>query len=145
MPSATYRHTVTIDAAPEQVWDGLQEPDIWSSLGPVQNVWDPVVNDGVLDGFRWSTEIGGVVYNGTGRATVQERPDEYELVLDTSEMSGTITVVLSPANPGGTDATVTVELRSKGLLSSMFFPLVSRAVGDGLADQVQGMAARLEG
>lgn len=143
MPSSTYRHAIAIDASPEQVWDGLQQPDVWSSIGPVQKVWDPIVADGVLDGFQWSTDIGGVVYEGTGTATVQERPDRYELVLDTSEMAGTIAVELSPANPGGTNAAVTVELRSKGLLSSMFFPLVSRAVSDGLPEQVEQMAAQL--
>lgn len=143
MPSSTYRHTITIDVEPELAWDGLQQPDIWSSIGPVQKVWDPVVEDGVLEGFQWSTDIGGVVYEGTGTATVRERPERYELVLDTSEVAGTITVDLSPANPGGTDARVTVELRSKGLLSSMFFPIVSRAVGDGLAEQVDAMAAKL--
>jgi carbon monoxide dehydrogenase subunit G len=143
MPSATYHQTIAIDADPEHVWDGLQNPDVWSSIGPVQKIWDPVVEDGVLDGFQWSTDIGGIVYDGTGKATVQERPDRYQLVLDTSEMAGTITVDLSPGNPGGTDVDVTVELRSKGLLSSMVFPLVSRAVGDGLADQIEDMAAQL--
>jgi carbon monoxide dehydrogenase subunit G len=143
MPSATYQHTISVDAAPPEVWDGLQEPEIWSKLGPVQKLWDPVVEGGVLEGFRWSTNIGGVVYEGTGTTTVKDRPGRFQLVLDTSEMAGTITVDLSEGNPGGTSATVTVELRSKGLLSSVFFPVVSRAIGDGLPEQVEGMAAQL--
>jgi carbon monoxide dehydrogenase subunit G len=143
MPSATYREDATIDADPERVWDGLQSAEVWSSLGPVQKVWDPIVEGGVLSGFKWSTEIGGVDYEGTGTATERRRPDRYQLVLDTSEMAGTITVDLAPANPGGTHASVTVELRSKGLLSTVFFPVVSRAVGDGLEQQVEEMAARL--
>jgi carbon monoxide dehydrogenase subunit G len=143
MPSATFHHTATIDAPKEDVWDGLQDPDIWSAIGPVQKVWDPVVEDGVLMGFQWSTDIGGVVYEGTGTATVQERPDRYELVLDTSEMAGAITIELTDGDPRGTIVDVGLELRSKGLLSSMFFPLVSRAVGDGLPDQVDDLAAQL--
>lgn len=125
------------------MWDGLQQADVWSSIGPVQRVWDPIVEDGVLNGFSWSTDIGGVVYEGTGTATEQRRPDRYQLVLEASEMGGTITVDLSPANPGGTHASVTVEVRSKGLLSGMFFPLVSRAVGGGLEQQVEELAAQL--
>lgn len=143
MPSSIFERTITIDARPEQVWDGLQDPVIWSSLGPVQKLWDPVVEDRVLTGFQWSTEIGGSTYEGTGTATVRNRPDRYQLVLDTSEMAGTITVDLSFGNPDNTVADVTVELRSKGFLSSMFFPVVSRAVSDGLPEQVDGMAEQL--
>ena len=100
MPSATFTETVTIDADPANVWDQLQEPDVWASLGPVQKVWDPIIEDGVLTGFTWSTDIGGKVYEGTGKVISHQRPDRYELMLDTSEMSGTITANLSPANPG---------------------------------------------
>ena len=142
-PSATFQHNITIDAPPDEVWDRLQDPHVWNSIGPVQNLWDPVVEDGVLTGFRWSTDIGGVVYKGTGTATVRERPDAYQLVLDTTEMAGTITVELSQGNPGGTIVDVALELRSKGLLSSMFFPVLSRAIGDGFTDQVDDMAAQL--
>jgi carbon monoxide dehydrogenase subunit G len=145
MPSATFQHTTSIDAAPETVWDGLQNPTVWESIGPVQKVWDPVIADGILTGFQWSTDIGGVVYKGTGTATVQDRPDQYELVLDTSEMAGTITVDLAPGNPGGTVVEVTLELASKGLLSSMFFPMLKRAIGDGFPDQVEEMASQLRG
>ena len=60
-------------------------------------------------------------------------------------MVGTITVDLSDGNPGGTIVDVSIELRSKGLLSSMFFPLVSKAIGDGLPDQVKDMAVQLGG
>ena len=145
MLSATFQHTVTIDAPPNQVWDGLQDPDVWNSLGPVQKVWDPVTHDGVLTGFKWSTDIGGAVYEGTGTATVQDRPDRYQLLLDTSEITGTISVDLVDDRRGGTSVDVTVELRAKGLLSSMFFPVVSRAVGNGLPEQVMDMAVQLSG
>lgn len=143
MPSATFQHTTTIDASKEEVWDGLQNPDVWSAIGPVQEVWDPVVEDGVLTEFQWSTDLGGVIYNGTGTSTLRERPDRYELVLDTSEMSGSIGIDLSDANPGSTTVDVGLELRSKGLLSSMFFPIVTRAIGDGLPQQVEDLAAKL--
>ena len=102
MPAATFHHEITVDGPQEHVWDGLQDPAVWNSIGPVQNLWDPVIEDGVLTGFQWSTDIGGVVYKGTGKSVIQERPHRYQLILDTSEMAGTITVDLSPANPGGT-------------------------------------------
>ncbi len=145
MPGATFHHTITVDAPPDAVWDQLQTPEIWRSLGPVQEVWDPVHDDGVLTGFSWSTELGGVTYEGTGTALNAERPDRYRLELDTSEMAGTIGVDLTAADGRGTNVDVTVELRSKGLLSSMFFPIVARAIGDGLPEQVEAMAKSLSG
>ena len=143
MPSATFTETVTIDADPANVWDQLQEPDVWASLGPVQKVWDPIFDEGVLTGFTWSTDIGGKTYEGTGTAVSHQRPDRYELLLDTSEMSGTITADLTAANPGGTEAIVAIELKSKGLLSSMFFPAIKNAIGNGFPEQVSDMGARL--
>lgn len=143
MPSATFSEAVTIDADPASVWDQLQQPGTWESLGPVQKVWDPVIDSGVLTAFKWSTNIGGKVYEGTGEMLDHERPNAYRIVLDTSEMAGTIAVDLSLANPGGTEAVVEIELRSKGLLSSMFFPAIRNAIGSGFPDQVAGMGAKI--
>jgi len=143
MPSATFTENVAIPATPEEVWDRLQAPDIWAAVGPVQDVWDPTIEDGVLQKFQWSTNIGGKVYKGEGTATAHDRPDHYRLLLDTSEMSGEINVDLSAGNPGGTNAVVAIELRSKGLLSSMFFPAIKNAVGSGFPDQVTAMGAKL--
>lgn len=143
MPSATFSESVAINVDPPKVWDQLQEPEVWASLGPVQKVWDPIAEDGVLTGFTWSTDIGGKVYEGTGKVLGHHRPDRYQLLLDTSEMAGTITVELSPGNPGGTDAVVEIEIRSKGLLSSMFFPAIRNAIGSGFPQQVSDMGARL--
>jgi carbon monoxide dehydrogenase subunit G len=145
MPSATFHESIAVNAPPDAVWDKLQEPSIWQSIGPVQNLWDPTFDDGVLTGFQWSTDVGGVVYNGTGTAVIRDRPSHYELVLDTSEVAGTIAVALTENDNGSaTGIDVTLELRSKGLLSSMFFPMVSRAIGDGFPDQVQDLAVRID-
>ena len=51
--------------------------------------------------------------------------------------------MISPGNPGGTDAVVAIEIRSKGLLSSMFFPAIKNAIGSGFPDQVSDMGVRL--
>lgn len=143
MPSATFAESVEIDATPSDVWDRLQESDTWASIGPVQSVWDPVVDNGTLTTFKWSTDIGGKTYEGVGTALDHDRPSRYRLVLDTSEMSGTINVDLTDGNPGGTVAVVSMELRSKGMLSSMFFPAIKKAIGSGFPDQITDMGLRL--
>lgn len=143
MPSATFTESVAIGASPTSVWDRLQDPSTWASVGPVQRVWAPVIEDGMLTDFKWSTDIGGKTYDGTGTAIEHDRPTHYRLILDTSEMAGTITVDLSNGNPEGTVANVSMELRSKGMLSSMFFPAIKNAIGSGFPDQVVDMGRRL--
>ncbi len=143
MPSATFTETVAIDAAPNDVWDRLQNPSIWESVGPVQKVWDPNIDNGVLLSFKWSTDIGGKVYEGVGTALEHQRPARYVLDLDAGEMAGKVTSVLSSGNPGGTEAEVSIELRSKGMLSSLFFPAIKNAVGSGFPEQVTDMGAQL--
>ena len=101
------------------------------------------MEDGVLLTFKWSTDIGGKVYEGVGTALEHDRPDRYVLDLDAGEMAGKISTDLSAGNPGGTDVVVSIELRSKGMLSSLFFPAIKRAVGSGFPDQVAGMASQL--
>jgi carbon monoxide dehydrogenase subunit G len=143
MPSATFSESTEIDATPEEVWDRLQAPIIWESVGPVENVWDPTTEDGVLRTFKWSTNIGGKVYEGVGTALEHDRPSRYVIDLDAGEMAGKVAVNLSQGNPGGTDAEVSIELRSKGMLSSLFFPAIKNAVGSGFPEQVADMGAQL--
>jgi len=49
---------------------------------------------------------------------------------------------LAPAE-GGTAITVTLEVRSAGLLSSMFFPVIATAIGNGLPKSVEEFAVGL--
>jgi hypothetical protein len=66
------------------------------------------------------------------------------VTIDTSEVLGTITVELSPSNPGGTGMTASLKMQPKGLLSIVVFPIISKAVGSGFAEQIDAIAARME-
>lgn len=143
MPSATFSHSVHVDRPRAEIWDELQNPDIWAAVGPVQKVWDPTIRDGVLLGFKWSTNIGGKDYKGVGKALQHDRPDRYILDLDAGEMAGKVDAILADSNPGGTDIDVSIELRSQGMLSSLFFPAIKSAIGGGFPDQVDDLAAKL--
>jgi uncharacterized membrane-anchored protein len=60
MPSATFSHSVDVDATPEQAWAALQDPQTWSKIGPVSDVTNPSYHDdGTLAGFDWVADIGG--------------------------------------------------------------------------------------
>ena len=51
---------------------------------------------------------------------------------------------LGPSNPGGTDMTASLKMQPKGLLSAIVFPIISKAVGGGFAEQIDAIAARME-
>jgi hypothetical protein len=65
------------------------------------------------------------------------------LDLDAREVAGTLEAHLAPNGNGTTIVTVTLEVVSRGTLSTLFFPVVSEAVARGLPSQVDEFAASL--
>lgn len=138
MPSASYSHTASVDAAPEVVWARLQEADAWAQIGPINRVWDATHrDDGALASFRWSTHAAGRDWSGIATTIESEAPETMVVDLDTSEVKGAIAVRL-----GDGSIRVDMTLRSVGLLATMFFGVVSNAVGGGLAGHVDEFASR---
>ena len=69
-------------------------------------------------------------------------PSSIVIYISTSEVTGRITTLLSETE-GGVAVSVTVALRSRGFLSTLFFPVISQAMTSGLPKQVDGFAAQL--
>jgi carbon monoxide dehydrogenase subunit G len=143
VPSETFTHTALTPASPGDVWEALDEPKTWAAIGGVDRVFDPNIDgEGRLRGFSFETVAGGMRY--VGIAVPHERL-EGELMawkVRNSEVHGVTTVSLSPAE-GGTEITVALEVNSAGLLSTMVFPLIARAIGSGLPQAVNEFAADL--
>ena len=59
--------------------------------------------------------------------------------IETSELRGITRVVLDDAG-GGTQITVSLEVESIGMLSSLFFPVIAAAIGNGLPRAVEKFA-----
>lgn len=81
--------------------------------------------------------------NGTATTVEAVEPERMRLSIDSPEIAGAITTLLDPAEELRTLVTVAVELRAKGLLAQMFYPIVAQAVRSGLAGQVQAFASKL--
>ena len=137
MPSASYTHTVSVEADQGVVWARLQEAEAWQQIGPINDVWDAAHgNDGRLLAFRWSTHAAGREWTGTAVTIESEAPETMVVELDTSEVAGGIAVRL-----GVGSIRVDMTLRSVGLLATMFFGVVSDAVSNGLAGHVEDFAS----
>lgn len=143
MPSQTFTHEATTNAPIDEVWAALDRPQTWEAFGGVDRVYDPVVDaEGRLQGFSFNTRAGGSTYNGT--ATPHERIEGRKMAwhVENSEVRGITSVELEP-DDAGTRIAVRLEVQSAGLLSSMFFPVIVGAIGNGLPQAVDEFAAGL--
>lgn len=143
MPSQTFTHEATTSAPVDEVWAALDRPETWEAVGGVDRVYDPVVDaDGRLQGFSFDTRAGGKAYRGT--ATPHERVEGRKMAwhVKNPEVYGVTSVELEPGG-AGTRIAVRLEVESAGLLSSMFFPIIAGAIGNGLPRAVDEFAAEL--
>lgn len=144
MPSQTFTHEATTSASIDEVWAALDRPQTWEAVGGVDRVYDPVVDaDGRLQGFSFDTRAGGSTYSGT--ATPHERIEGRKMAwqVTNSEVYGVTSVALEPGDDG-TRIAVRLEVQSAGLMSSMFFPIIAGAIGNGLPKAVDEFAAGLD-
>jgi hypothetical protein len=143
MPSATFSHTVTVDASPSEAWAVLQDPDTWAKIGPVSDVSNPIyLPDGTLSSFDWVADVGGKKYAGKAVGGPYDLDQRFTMTLDTSEIAGDVVATIASANPS-TDVTVEITFRTKGMLSAMFFPAIKGALASGFPQQVEDITAGL--
>ena len=141
MPEATFSHTVDSGATPEAAWKALQNPDTWSSIGPVSSVSNPTfTDDGRLTGFEWVADVGGKGYRGTAKAGPFVPMQRFTMTLDTSEIAGDVVATITEGNPS-TSVTVEITFRTKGMLSAMFFPAIKTALASGFPKQVEDLVS----
>lgn len=141
MPSATFTHSVTTSASTDNAWQALQKPDTWANIGPVSSVSDPVyADDRTLIAFSWIADIGGKKYPGTAETTSYDRPHRFELTMDTSEISGNIVATIEAVD-ADSNITVAITFRTKGMLSTMFFPAIKQALRSGFPQQIEDLVA----
>lgn len=143
MPRATFTHQASAAADAATVWASLQDAETWN-IGPVENITDSELDDaGQLLSFRWSTTVASKRYPGTAQVTSAEPLQRMVLNLDAREVAGSLETQLEPNGDGTTIITVTLEVVSRGTLSTLFFPVVSEAIAKGLPMQVEQFAETL--
>jgi hypothetical protein len=143
VPSQTVTHTAVADVASDAVWASLDRPATWEAIGGVDRVFDPVIDPaGRLQGFSFDTVAGGRRYVGVATPHRREESRLMSWHIQNSEVRGITTVELEPRHDG-TSVSVTLEVESRGLLSSMFFPIIASAIGNGLPAAVDEVAQGL--
>lgn len=141
MPKETFSHTAVTRAKRTAVWKALDEPETWEGIGGVDKVIAPVVDkDGRLRGFSFETAVAGKVYLGKATPKAREESRLMAWNIENSEVRG-FTAVRLTDDGDGTRVEVTLEVEGVGMFSSMFFPVIARAIGSGLPETVDAFAA----
>lgn len=139
MPAESFTHITVTDASTDQVHAALERADTWKGIGPIDSVWDATHADGRLTGFSWSARAAGKSWEGT--ATRLDSPNvAFDLVA--SEVEGDIHVN-TEEGAVGTQISVTLEARSRGILAGMFWGVIADALRQGFPSQVEEFAAGL--
>lgn len=129
----------------DEVWAALDQPETWEAIGGVDRIVDPKFDDaGRLVGFSFETVAVGRRYLGV--ATPRSRIEGETMAWDiqNSEVRGRTSVDIDGKGEQ-TLISVTVQVESVGVLSSMFFPVIATAIGRGLPRSVEAFAADLAG
>ena len=128
MPSASFSHAVHLSRTASEVWARLQDATTWSQIGPVDSVWEQThAADGTLESFRWSAHVGPTKYKGSAEVALAEAPHHMKLLLDSSELRGSLIADIDDGDP--TRLAVRLEVESKGAIAAMFFPLIAETIG----------------
>ena len=142
MPSSRFAHHVVIDSDPEAVWEALQDAETWAMLGPVEEVSNATHDDGVLTSYRWAAKAGPRHIKGTAKTVEAVQPELMKLALDAGEVHGDLTAAVAEEDDG-TGLTVTLFIKANGMLSTIFWDVISGTIGGAMPDQIEAFAARM--
>lgn len=141
VPKDSFSHSAVAAAPVDQVWDALDQPETWEAIGGVDRVTEPVIDaDGRLRGFSFEVLAAGKMYVGKAVPLHRECRELIAWAVETREVRGSTTVELNQVE-SGTRITVNLELESRGLLATMFFPVIATTIGKGLPRSVEEFAA----
>ena len=144
MPKAQFDHQVSIAAPPPAVWYQMQQPETWAGLGPIERIWDPHWENGILCSFQWHAQAGPRKVDGVAN-TRQVLVEELMVIdLQGGGFNGLLTTELTLGAEDHTDAHVVLALATDDMLLSLVFGIVADAIKRGLPEQVEQLAARVE-
>ncbi len=143
MPGQTFAHSASTSKDVGSVWAELDKPATWEGIPGVDRVIEATVDErGRLQGFAFSSKVGGTAYRATASPAGREEGRMMAWAIDSSELEGKITVRLEP-NGDGTKVDVNLEADGAGILGSLMFPLIAAAIGSGFPSTVDRFVADL--
>lgn len=140
-----FSHSIRLAVSPEEAWPRLQHATTWSGIGGIDAVSEARHHpSGVLESFRFVVVAAGTRIRGTATTVEHVEYEMLELSINSTEITGGVTTQLSARDASGTKLRVMLEMRAKGFLAGMFYPVIAQTVARSLPTQVEKFGARLE-
>ena len=144
MPTNGFHHRIVIPVPRQRVWAELQDSETWKALVGLQEIFDVTHDErGHLRGYRWIAAAGPRHIEGVATVAKSREPTSMVLNVDAGEYTGEIDARLREAPRDSTAIAVAMLLEAHGVMASLFFPAVSKVVGDGLPRQLEVFGDRL--
>lgn len=143
MTIASFSHTASVRSNPTELWSRLQVATTWEAIDGVDEVTGADVIDGELKSFRFSAQVGSRHYPGQAVVVSSAPPRQMELTVDNPEISGLITVELSPMPDGQVDVGFSMTVSPKSFVSRLAFPMITGAIGSGYSRSVDRFVQKL--
>jgi len=140
VPRRTFQHAAIADAPAVTVWAALNDPKSWESVPGVDRILESVIDqEGQLQRFTFESIAAGKRFLGRASPAGRELEKMMAWDIETSEILGLVIVRLR-AIEDATRVDVSLRMDSVGVLSSVFFPVIASAIGDGFPKTVQDFA-----
>ena len=141
MPSQTFSHRALSTAPAHEVWAGMDDVETWKEIPGVDRIVASETDEsGHLESFTFEATIGGRAYRGQARRRDRVEGEHISWDIISPDISGAIAVDLESTD-AGTAITVALTLTVEGFLASMFFPVITQALGRGFPEAVTEFAA----
>ena len=140
--SDSFSHSVRLETPRTEAWPRLHDAATWAGVAGITGVSNPSHDDsGHLESFDFVVEAGGSKIPGSAKVIEVSEPELFRIDISSAEIMGHITVRLASNDASGTKLRVLLEMRAKGFLAGMFYPLIAQTVGKGLPDEVEALGA----
>jgi hypothetical protein len=133
----SFSHSIRLDVDRSDAWPRLHEVSTWAGIGGISEVSDATHDEGALTGFSFLVEAAGSKVRGQATVTGATEPELLVMAITSSEIVGEITVRLAANDASGTKLRIVLEMRAKGFLAGMFYPIIAQTVGKNLPTQVE--------
>ena len=135
----TFSHSSTLAVTAAEAWRALQDPQTWAAIAGVDEINEVAyAADGGLAGYAFKVTAGVHTIRGSAKTVEADAPTLMRLDISSTELTGWVQAVISETFTGLPELTVSLSMRPRSLLATMFYPIIVQTAGSEFPGQVQG-------
>jgi len=121
-----------------EAWRALQDPQTWAAIAGVDQINDVgYAADGSLAGYAFKVTVGIHTIRGSAKTVEAVAPRLMRLAISSAELTGWVQAAIGETFAGSPELTVSLSMRPRGLLATMFYPIIVQTAGSEFPGQVR--------